>query len=392
MLNYIRNNINKHNNFIQFLKKHIINRKRLIFVFLLTLSLIVVTLSAIFPSKYPFEGNLIVEDMSFIYNGNQPKIFIESISSINRLEIEGIQTLTFNGEFNNESLPQLNKLNNLKVKLIDGNSKLIISPVNSNIQSQINLNQLQLQPNTKVDGLNYNFYHQQLAFKLNTDTKVKHDTDKINLLDIYFGEYPIKITLEKYKLLDLNLPASLNKQQPLEFIYNPNNKAFNLNLLHNNLYITLPKQPDFRYVKWFKGKIQTKNLKFERLEGKSDIKEKFETSTIVEGKIRLAEQEKEIKANQFLMGKDPNIPLNIQLIRNIDIIPKKGLEVRFSGRDEKIKIGFDKDFGVTIIQGSWLNSISLPDPIIAIFSCSALMAANLFPWLLSNTSESKSNR
>lgn len=391
MLNSSRKNTKNNSTFLQSLIKMIINRKRLIFVLLLTFSFILVPLSTILPSKHTFEGNLIVEEMSFIYNGNQPKTLMESISSINQLEIEGIQTLTFNGEFKSESFSQLNKLKNLKVELIDSKSKLIISQINSNIQSQIDLNQLQLQPNTKVDEFNYDFYRQQIALKVNNGRKVDYKSDKMNLLNVYFGEYPIKISLEKYKIVGLNSPKSSDKQASLEFIYNPGNKESNFNILQNNLYITLQKQPDFKSLKWFKGRIQTRNVKFERLEGKSDIKEKLETSTIVEGKIRLAEQEKEIKANQFLMGKDSNVPLNIELIRNIEIISKKGLEVRFSGRDEKIKIGLDKDFVVTRIQGSWLDGILPRDAIVAIFSFGAAMVANLFSWLLSNASESKSN-
>ncbi|MGJ5675118.1 MAG: hypothetical protein ACR9NN_16140 [Nostochopsis sp.] len=116
-----------------------------------------VTFAAILPGTHTFEGNLIFPEMSFTYNDQQPKLFIENIKGIKELENEGIQTLTFTGNFQSESLPQLNQLNSLQIQLTDEKSKLIITPANPDVTSEINLDKLRIQPQTKVAGLNLDF-------------------------------------------------------------------------------------------------------------------------------------------------------------------------------------------------------------------------------------------
>jgi hypothetical protein len=390
----LRMNIKKVCQRLQPLGKYLINKKRFVFVFLLLLCFSLITFSAIFPSNHKFEGSLTVQEMSFIYNGKQTKTFLESIRGISNLESEGIQTLTFTGNFQSTSLPQLNQLNFLKVDLTNDKSKLIIAPTNPKL-SEIDLNSLLLQPNTKVTKLKYDFYRKKLALSLELLSTAEPDK-KSNTVEIYLGEQPIKVILEKYNLPDLSLPNNFDKQTPIEFIYNPENKGLNLHISQkNSLFITLEKPPNFEAEnqKWFKGKIDTKNVQFERVENKSNIKDELDVSTIVEGKIRMAEQEREIKKHQFLMGENPDVPLNIQLIRNIEIIemiPKKGLEVRFSGRDKQITIGLDKKFPVSRIQGSWLDGVLPRDVIIVLFSFGAATVANLISWLFSNTSKSVS--
>ncbi|MEH2298060.1 MAG: hypothetical protein V7K88_03045 [Nostoc sp.] len=110
----------------------------------------------------------------------------------------------------------------------------------------------------------------------------------------------------------------------------------------------------------------------------------------MEGKIRMAEQERDIKQNQFIMGESANTPLNIQEIRNLQIVPKKGIEARFSGKTKEIQIGLDPDFPVYQIQGSWLDGVLPRDVIIALFSFGAATVANLLSWLFSNASKSSS--
>ncbi|WP_414584477.1 hypothetical protein [Scytonema sp. PCC 10023] len=386
----IRTNANKVRQRLQPLGKYLIKKKRFVFVLLLLLCFSLVTFSAILPRNHIFEGSITVQEMGFTYNGKQPKRFLESIRDISNLESEGIQTVTFTGNFQSKYLPQLNQLDFLKVELTNGKSKLIIAPENPKLDSEISLDSLQLQPNTKVTRLNYDFFRQQLALSLQRLSTAAPDK-KSNTLEIYLGDKPIKVTLEGYKFPELNLQTPPGEQTPIEFIYNPDNKQFNLEMTQkNSLYITLKKTPIFEKQKWFRGKIETENVQFQRLDRNGDIKDELEVSTIVSGKIRMAGEEKEIQKNQFLMGENPNIPLNIQRIRNLEIIPKQGLEVRFSGTDKQITIGLDKDFPVIRIQRSWLDGVLPRDAIVALFSFAAATVANLVPWLLSNTSKSQS--
>ncbi|MGJ5675119.1 MAG: hypothetical protein ACR9NN_16145 [Nostochopsis sp.] len=168
----------------------------------------------------------------------------------------------------------------------------------------------------------------------------------------------------------------------------------NLYITQNtNIYITLSKPPKAESEQWFRGKIETKDVRFTRIDRNGDdLRDDLEVSTIVEGKIRMAEQEREIKENQFLMGENPNQPLNIQLIRHLQLIPaKKGIEARFSGKTKQIQIGLDQDFPVSKIQGSWLDGVLPRDAIIALFSFGAATVGSLFSWLFSNIFKSDAN-
>jgi hypothetical protein len=194
------------------------------------------------------------------------------------------------------------------------------------------------------------------------------------------------------KIPSLNLPNSQDDQAQLEFIVNPDNKEFTFKIQENtNIYLTLSKPPKYESEQWFRGKIKTKDVTFTHVDRNGgNLRDDLEISTIVEGKIRMAEQDREIKENQFLMGEDTNKPLNIQLIRNLQIMPdKKGIEARFSGKTKQIQIGLDQDFPVSSIQGSWLDGVLPRDAIIALFSFGAATVANLLSWLFSNTNSRK---
>lgn len=370
------------------LRKYLAGKKLILFVLLLLLSLSVVSLIALLPGTHIFEGNLIVKEMSFTYNDQQPKLFLQSIRQLKILETEGIQTLTLTGKFESQ-FPQLNQVNSLTINLSDRNSKLIITPVNSNTTSEIDLNELRLQPKTKVTGLSYDFYRQRLAFLL-----IPQFTQELgnqpNILRLYLGEQPLKISLEGYKLPDVNLPELQDSQEPLEFNFNPDIKELNLKISQDNtIYLTASKLPEVEQ-QWFRSQIATTDVIFERLERSGDIRDDLAISTIVEGKVRMAEQEREIKQSQFLMAEKPDQPLNIELIRNIQVVPKKGLEVRFAGKTQQIKIGLDKNFPVSSIQGSRLDGLLPRDAIIALFSFAAGTITSLLSYVIENASKPES--
>jgi hypothetical protein len=363
------------------LRKYLTGKKLILFVLLLLISLSFVSLAALLPGTHIFEGNLIVEQMSFTYNDQQPKLFLQSIRYLKNLETEGIQSLTLTGKFDSQAFPQLNQLNSLKIDLTDSSSKLIITPVNSQATSEIDLNEIRLQPNTKVMGLRYDFYYKRLDFSL-----IPQPTPELgnqpNILKLYLGEQPLKISLE-----DVKLPELQDSQTPLEFDLIPENKELNLKISQNNrIYITASKPPEDD-EQWFRSKIATKNVTFERLERSGDIRDDLAISTIIEGKVRMAEQEREIKQSQFLMAEKPEKPLNIELIRYIQVIPKKGLEVRFAGRAQQLKIGLDKDFPVSSIQGSRLDGILPRDAVIALFSFAAGTITSLLSYVIENAAK-----
>ncbi|XZF60864.1 MAG: hypothetical protein ACSI46_17440 [Gloeotrichia echinulata DVL01] len=365
---------------LQWVQKYLARKKLFVFVLLLLLGFGSSCLIAIIPSTHNFEGNLIVEEMSFIYNDQQPQLFLSSIRQISNLESEGIQTMTFTGKFQSESLPQLNELNRLTIDGIDSRSQLIISPVKKT--SEIDLTELRLQPNTKVLGLSYDFYRQRLGFSLQPEIS-KNVKNKPNILRLNLGNEPVKVTLVGYKLPGVNLPNNSAQQTPREFIFTPNNQEVKLEIGQNSsIYLTTATVPSNNDDQWFRGQIKTKDVQFEHLDRNVNIRDDLAISTIIEGKIRMVEQEREIKTNQFIMGKQPDIPLNIELIRQLQIVPKKGLEVRIAGRTEEIKIGLDKNYPVSSIQGSWLDGILPRDAIIALFSFGAATIIYLLSFLV----------
>jgi hypothetical protein len=305
--------------------------------------------------------------------------------------IIGKQTLTFTGSFQSETWPELNQSNSLKIKLNDSESRWIVTPANLQATTERNLDELRLQPNTKVAGLSYDFYRNQLVFSLQSNSKLDLKNNQ-NTLELYLGKQPIKVIVESYELLDSQLQNQPDKQTPLEFIVNRDNKKINLKIAPDTkIYITLAKAPKYESEQWFREKIETKDVKFLNLDrnGK-DARDDLKISTIVESKIRMVGQEKDIMPNQFLMGENPDTPLNIELIRHLQIVPKKGIEARFSGKTKEIQIGLDQDFPVYQIQGSWLDGVLPRDAIIALFSFGAATVANLLSWLFSNASKSGS--
>jgi hypothetical protein len=347
---------------------------------------IFIALTMLLPGKHNFEGNIIASEMSFVYAGSQPKVLIENISGIKTFENQGRQTLTFTGKFESKSLPKLNKLKSVAIQLPSNQSRWTISPSDPKKDSELRLDSLRIQSDTKLIALNYDFYRQLLSFDL------KPNQNSPSTLNIRLGTQPIKVNIENYEIPSLNLSSQTEGGKPLEFIVTPDNSEFNLAIASNTKFdISLVKPPKFDTVQWFKSDIHAKDVKFVRIDRNGDIRDDVAVSTVVEGKIRMVEQERELKANQFLLGEDRERPfdLNIQRIRHLQIA-KKGIEARFSGRAKQINIGLDPDFPVSKIQGSWLDDFLPRDVIVAIFSFGAAVVASLLTLLFSNTAKSPS--
>jgi hypothetical protein len=360
------------------------SNKLLTFVLGLLLIFSGLTLAAFVPSTHIFESNLTVEEMSFTYAGKEPKLFLDTVRGIKSLEIEGQQTLTFTGKIQSKSTPALNQLSILEIEPIDSTSKWSIATANLKQSSELELTELRLQPDTKVNNLSYDTYRNQLAFSL---TSVEKPTNT-NILQLYLGNQPLKVSLEGYKLKNVKLPIDSEKQRQLEFILTPNNQEFRLNLANPvTIYLQPPAPKNNESKQWFRGKIEAKNVQFQRLDRTgANQDDNLPVSTILEGKVHMAEQERVIKPNQFLMVEEPGI----QLIRYLNIVPQKGLEVRISGKSKLIQIGLDKEFPVSRIQASWLDGVLPRDAIIALISFCAASFTFLLSFIINEISKSTS--
>lgn len=137
------------------------------------------------------------------------------------------------------------------------------------------------------------------------------------------------------------------------------------------------------------GNLAVKNVKFSRLDqtGNTNEEDKFD-STILQGEIRMAEQELKIQTNQFLMAGKPGIELLHYF--QIQAKPNSGLQIRFSGKSDKIEVGLDSKFIVDSIQPNFLaNYLSKDANAVLLSFCVAVVGA-LLTLLFANAFASQS--
>ncbi|MCC5668606.1 hypothetical protein LC653_33340 [Nostoc sp. CHAB 5784] len=123
--------------------KYLKEKKQAWCVLLLILILIGIVVAGIWPSDNNFEGSLVVKEIGFTYNGQEPnKLFINNINGIKRLLGDGRQTLILTGKFSSSSHPELNQKltqrNTLKIELPYDSSQWMIAPTDSKLESKLN--------------------------------------------------------------------------------------------------------------------------------------------------------------------------------------------------------------------------------------------------------------
>ena len=238
---------------------------------------------AFIPAAQVFEGNLIVEELSFICDRDNPpdKLFLNSIRSLNRIEIEGKQKIMLSGQFDSEEHENLKQLkdNTLEIELDYPDSRLIIEPIQSQQASQLELEELRLQPETAINPLTYQPSDRSLFLSLTPPE------DKPNLLKLSLGEKPLKIILESYRLPQLD-KANKNIQDYLEFTFIPFNTELDLTLKEvSNLYINLPDPTKVNTQEWLWGNLTVKDVKFSRIVETDNINDELEFSTSLRAKL-----------------------------------------------------------------------------------------------------------
>jgi hypothetical protein len=381
--------------------------------------------------KYVFEGNFLVEELSFIVDSSDNKRLINTISGLKTFDLTGQQTLTLRGKFTSKTEPKFNQKSEITLNLDHPNSRLLISSVNENKPSSIELTQLQLIPfkseknqnillviiqfllklisfklektqdilPVQVQSFNYDSQLNQLSFclKLSMDFCQNPDLssyEPLANLGIKLGENPIKISLEKVSIPELGIESSPDNPNPIDFTLIPESDQLELTLTSpSNLIITLPAlETDNKFSGWIQGNLDVKQVKFSKSENiTGDKKDEFLSSTIVSGEILMTDKSLEIKQNQFLLisGKP-----GIQRLRSIAIQPESpsGLQVRFVGKDNQVEVGLDPEFPVRKIKPLWISSLGFSsDSIIALLSFCATIIGVLLPYLFISASSSNSD-
>ncbi|MEA5469753.1 hypothetical protein [Spirulina sp. 06S082] len=348
------------------------------FVFLLFFGSI--AMSALINVPHQFEASLIVKELSF-NTQKQNQLLLNSLYEISELAIQGQQTLTLQGKFANEKIPQLDRIDTLTIELNNQQSLWKIAPSDRNTPSEIEILELRLNHLTTVEGLNYNpFNNNKLAFSLQPANS-NESSDRPNEIDLYLGTQPLILTLEGYQLKNLELPPEINPSQPLELTFTPDIPEIQLNLPETTFFsANLPNLEQIDGTNWFWGNLAVKDTQLYTLERTgSEIADELYRSTIVEGKIRMAQQELTLEPQQFFLIDPPGI----EKIRAIQI-QEKGLEVRVSGTTHQIKVGLDPDFPISTIQSNWIARHFPREIVIAIITFCTGMTASLLTWLVQN--------
>ena len=387
--------------------------------------------------KYVFEGNFLVEELSFIVDSSDNQRLINTISGLKTFGLTGQQTLTLRGKFTSKTEPKFNQKSEITLNLDHPNSRLLISSVNENKPSDIELTQLQLIPfkteknqnilPVKVQSLKYDSQVNQLSFCLklvpNTPDDLKYilkndaynnkkPSDSFNQgklsidicqdpdvsitnqplanLGLKLGENPINISLEQVSIPELGIKSSPDNPNFIDFTLIPESDQRELTLNSpSRLTINLP--PPENFSRWIQGNLDVKQVKFTQSETMGDNKDQFPSSTIVSGEILMTDKSLEIQQNQFfLISGQPGI----ERLRSIEIQPESpsGLQVRFVGKTNQVEVGIDPQFPVRKIKPLWISSLGFSsDSIIALLSFCATIIGFLLPYLFISASSSNSD-
>ncbi|MGC9528850.1 MAG: hypothetical protein ACP5D7_25255 [Limnospira sp.] len=352
------------------------NQKHRIPAFLLLLACIILVIFRIIPSANVFEGNIIAESVSFTYTGTSNKLFLNSIRNLKRIELEGIQkNLNLSGSFQTENL---SKFDNLDIQLNYPHSKLIIEPSNPDGFSQLEVNAVRLPQNTQVDNLTYYPDPNQLLLTL---TPPEEENPEI-IVQLSLGQDPLKITLEGYSLPQLNQPE--DEFNFLEFVWTPGSSELNLSPSSRTLfYLDLPDLETSNYQEWLWGDLTVSDVRFSRFLKTDNTQDVLELSTILEGKVRMVNQDLNLEKRQFLtFKKTPNITRfpRLQIHRDTP----KGLEVRIHGQASKIEAGIDPKLSVSQIRASILDRWLSPEVINFLLTFCAVVIGYLIPWIFTS--------
>ena len=420
------------------LYKNILRKPDKLTAFIFLLFAIGILGSIFYPyGKYVFEGNFLVEELSFIVNSQGNQRLINPILGLKTFDLTGQQTLTLRGKFTSKTEPKFNQKSEITLNLDHPNSRLLISSVNENKPSDIELTQLQLIPfkteknqnilPVKVQSLKYDSQVNQLSFCLklvpNTPDDLKYilkndaynnkkPSDSFNQgklsidicqdpdvsitnqplanLGLKLGENPINISLEQVSIPELGIKSSPDNPNFIDFTLIPESDQRELTLNSpSRLTINLP--PPENFSRWIQGNLDVKQVKFTQSETMGDNKDQFPSSTIVSGEILMTDKSLEIQQNQFfLISGQPGI----ERLRSIEIQPESpsGLQVRFVGKTNQVEVGIDPQFPVRKIKPLWISSLGFSsDSIIALLSFCATIIGFLLPYLFISASSSNSD-
>ena len=385
-----------------FLRQHILH---IIALLLLVISALFI-LAFFIPVSISFEGNIISRQVSFTSRGQSNQLLINSMRSISRLEIEGLQAnpVTLWGEFttddDSEDINELNNdLNEVEMTLPSPDSKLIFETGDADNPSQLEIQSLRLPPGTQVRYLAYDPERHQLSLSLNPpkEETPKEDTPEEDpsgiRVQLALGGNPLQVMAEYVRSPQLqSLPSDNGIAEETE-IFDYNQEQFSwtplsteLNLFFPNeitLYIDLPDLQSSDYQDWFWGGFEVTDVDFTYNATTANVPDELVRSTILEGQIKFLNQDLRLESEQFLVLPSSS---KIQRIPRLQLHPDSpaGLQVRLQGKTDEVAVGLDPDFPVRRLKSNFWEQRLPRELITVLLTVSSVMIGYLIPWLFTD--------
>lgn len=351
---------------------------------LIALGLAVLPLVTFVPFPHPFEGRILVEELSFRY-GESPQSFVllEGINGLRQIAIAGEQRFTLTGRFENANDPRLNRLSSLTVDLPTAESEWEITPVEADRRSELTLRRLWLRQHTLVEQFSYDRSRLQLVLQ---------PAIRPNVLELDFGNQPLRVSLRGYQITELSSESSRpNPDTPLEFTWIPEETGLTLTLREEAAIAAIVPEPS---VQWIPGNLNVENVRFYRRQSTQTATDTpVYESTAIAGQIQMARQSLQISQNDFLRGETAE-DLEIQTLDTLALVPynseentKAGIQVEFSGTETQIQVGPEPTVSEQSIQGNFLNQWFSQETLLALIPVWAVWVGFLIYWGIKNFSK-----
>lgn len=338
-----------------------------------------VILLALVPGEHPFEARMLVSKLSF--TSNEPeKLFLNHIQGVEEISIVGKheQPLIISGQFTGERFQGVTEL---AIELPYKNSQLILRPIppKKSLNSDMELTALYLQNHTVISEVSYQTFSRSL--NLAFEQKKQNRDITPNFLKLYVGNHLLEVVVEGYRIPRLNLEDSTGST-PLTISYQPRIREWQQQLpTKGSISTTLPDDTEAKSETWFWGNIDVNNVQFIDVKRTGrNFNEEIMRSTILNGTLRMVEEELPMESDQFLLVNSPGI----QRLTDLKIQSERGIEVSAVGKTSKIQVGIDPTFPIRGIHSNVLTQIFDPSAMIAIVSFSGAMIASLLSWFISN--------
>lgn len=383
-----------------FLKQHI---PHIIAGLLLAISVLFI-IAFFIPVSISFEGNIISRQVSFTNRVQRNQLLINSMRSISRLEIEGLQAnpVTLWGEFRtDDDSEDINELNEVEMTLPSPDSKLIFETGDPDNPSQLEIQSLRLPPGTQVRYLAYDPERHQLSLSLNPpeeetpkeetpeEDTPEEDTPGIRV-QLALGGNPLQVMAEYVRSPQLqSLPSDTRMVEETE-IFDYNQEQFSwtpfsteLNLLFPNeitLYIDLPDLQGSDYQDWFWGGFEVTDVDFTYNATTANVPDELVRSTILEGQIKFLNEDLLLESEQFLVLPSSS---KIQRIPRLQLHPDSpaGLQVRLQGKTNEVAVGLDPNFPVRRLKSNFWEQRLSRELITVLLTVCSVMIGYLIPWL-----------